>query len=350
MQYNNDMIGKLYINAARIIQFGQITSLEDLKNIRKGLNLQEKCENGDLLGNALLSLADENDNQVLKELLLGGGYSLPQQGETVNATGDEEKKQKNNIPAVNADSNDSTDTQPITSYTKIEKILAENPNIQSQEFYNELTREIGIDIKIFDLFADAIRSEGSGISNNRYTFLKAVKLLACSQIEINSLKNTASRNLLDIAAISKQYDVIRILLDSNRFNKAEQSNASKLAKIQGNTQEADLLSNHVNAETPAAGGDANISGESKYEESRQDFLASFKKDCAGTFVTGLLITAAVLIPTIKWTIVFGIIAALAATGTLLHVKNSTLPSYREMKETQAESLGRNSKDEAVLGA
>ncbi|WCR53404.1 MAG: hypothetical protein PG981_000426 [Wolbachia endosymbiont of Ctenocephalides orientis wCori] len=150
-------------------------------------------------------------------------------------------------------------TQSTISYTKIEEILAKNPNIQPQEFYNELTREIGIDIKIFDLFADAIRSEGSGISNNRDMFLEAVKLLACSEIEINSLKNTASRNLLDIAAISKQSDVIRILLESNEFNETEKSKASNLATIQGNTQGAHLLLNHVNAETPAAGGDANTS-------------------------------------------------------------------------------------------
>ncbi|WCR53405.1 MAG: hypothetical protein PG981_000427 [Wolbachia endosymbiont of Ctenocephalides orientis wCori] len=93
MLYNNDQIGELYLNAARIIKFEQITSLEDLKKkLRKGLNLQERCEDGDLLGNALLRLADENENQVLKYLLLGDGYSLPQQEQTVNAINDEENE------------------------------------------------------------------------------------------------------------------------------------------------------------------------------------------------------------------------------------------------------------------
>lgn len=76
--------------------------------------------------------------------------------------------------------------------------------------------------------------------------------------------------------------------------------------------------------------------ESMYKESRKDIFTSFKKDCVGVAVTGLLITAAVMAQPVFVIAVFSILASFAAIATLLHVKDYTLPSYREMKEAQVE--------------
>ncbi|WCR53403.1 MAG: hypothetical protein PG981_000425 [Wolbachia endosymbiont of Ctenocephalides orientis wCori] len=66
--------------------------------------------------------------------------------------------------------------------------------------------------------------------------------------------------------------------------------------------------------------------------------------------TGLLIAAAVMAQPVFVTAAFSILAASTAILTLLHVKYYTLPSYREMKETQAGPLGGNSKGGVVSGA
>ena len=70
MLYSNDYIEDLYQNIARITKFddGGVASLENLKrNPRwKGVNLQGKCENGDLLGDALLKLAAEYENSLYR--------------------------------------------------------------------------------------------------------------------------------------------------------------------------------------------------------------------------------------------------------------------------------------------
>ncbi len=78
--------------------------------------------------------------------------------------------------------------------------------------------------------------------------------------------------------------------------------------------------------------------ETKYKE---NFHNSLKRDAVGVAVTGLLITAAVMIPFVAGAIVCGIIAALVAIYTGLHIKNSTLPSYREMEENKVEHASKS---------
>lgn len=64
---------------------------------------------------------------------------------------------------------------------------------------------------------------------------------------------------------------------------------------------------------------------------------------SGQPLTGLFITAAVMVPFVTGAVICGVIAALVAIATGLHVKNSTLPSYREMEENKVEHVQKTAK-------
>jgi len=243
------------------------------------------------------------------------------------------------------------------------------------------------------------------------------------------LTDTASRTILGIAAITKQADVVRILLDSGKFNEEEKLHALNSAIVQGNVQEVEaflgyvndesrraalglamnstqeeitqVLLNFITSETPNAEenivpappivteananqpvsssvndqpghsnenetpvltietntGKTTISDcdnnknvftnsqfsmpneqETKYKESKKDFYTSLTKDVVGVVITGLFITAAVMVPFVAGAVICGVIAALVAVCTGLHIKNSTLPGYREMEENKIEHV------------
>ncbi len=76
--------------------------------------------------------------------------------------------------------------------------------------------------------------------------------------------------------------------------------------------------------------------ETKYKESKKGFYTSLTKDAVGVVITGLFITAAVMVPFVAGAVVCGIVAALVAIVTGWHIKSSTLPSYREMEENKVE--------------
>ncbi|MDE5064512.1 ankyrin repeat domain-containing protein [Wolbachia endosymbiont of Drosophila tristis] len=241
------------------------------------------------------------------------------------------------------------------------------------------------------------------------------------------LTDTASRTILDIAAITKQADVVKVLLDSGKFNEEEKLHALNSAIVQGNVQEVELIlgyvspanrkealevaiqvgkteivnaflnsgklneenrakpcssngnigsrpiatvpltstngDNHNNKnktpvipeetntkQTATPNNDNKANGfvdaqfsmpneqETKYKESKKDFYTSLTKDVVGVVITGLFITAAVMVPFVAGAVVCSVIAALVAIYTGLHVKNSTLPSYREMRENEVERV------------
>lgn len=62
------------------------------------------------------------------------------------------------------------------------------------------------------------------------------------------------------------------------------------------------------------------------------------KDVVGVVITGLFITAAVMVPFVAGAVVCGVIAALVAIATGWHIKSSTLPTYREMRENEVERV------------
>jgi|GEM_PF-2294450 len=78
--------------------------------------------------------------------------------------------------------------------------------------------------------------------------------------------------------------------------------------------------------------------ETKYKESKENFHISLRNDVVGVVITGLLIAAAVMVPSVAGAVVCGIVAALVAIAAGLHVKNSTLPSYKEMEKNRVEHV------------
>ncbi|WP_353288171.1 ankyrin repeat domain-containing protein [Wolbachia endosymbiont (group B) of Gerris lacustris] len=78
--------------------------------------------------------------------------------------------------------------------------------------------------------------------------------------------------------------------------------------------------------------------ETKYKESKGSFYTSLSIDVVGVVITGLFIAAAVIVPSVAGALVCSVLAILVVMATGLHVKNFTLPSYREMRENKVEPV------------
>lgn len=78
--------------------------------------------------------------------------------------------------------------------------------------------------------------------------------------------------------------------------------------------------------------------ETKYKERKESFYTSLRSDVVGVIVTGLFIAAAVMVPSVAGAVVCSVVAVLVAIATGLHIANSTLPSYREMRENKVEPV------------
>lgn len=120
------------------------------------------------------------------------------------------------------------------TYEDVKKFVTDNPNIAAHEFCEKLKQSGQTDAKIFDLLADAIYSERQGVSDDSAVFLRIVELFA--QLDIKVKKSSGGRTMLDIAVANKQADVVRILLNSGKFEEEEKISALNSAIIQGNVQ------------------------------------------------------------------------------------------------------------------
>ncbi|WP_265027721.1 ankyrin repeat domain-containing protein [Wolbachia endosymbiont (group B) of Chorthippus parallelus] len=120
------------------------------------------------------------------------------------------------------------------TYEDVKKFVTDNPNIAAQEFGEKLKQSGPTDAKIFDLLADAIYSERHGVSDDSAVFLRIVELFA--QLDIKVKKSSGGRTMLNIAVANKQADVVRILLNSGKFEEEEKISALNSAIIQGNVQ------------------------------------------------------------------------------------------------------------------
>ncbi|MGX9892450.1 ankyrin repeat domain-containing protein [Wolbachia endosymbiont of Protocalliphora sialia] len=276
MLYSKEDIRELCLDADSFLindnRYNNKITLESLQNrLRrkakfKDIDLQSKCEGNNSLGDLLLKLAYKNDYLRVREFFLKNGFKPPEQEQV---TADENKeKEEQNTPNVEEDraelSNKNEDDQFSMSYNKIRKIVTNNSNITAEEFSNELKKE-KIDIKItnqdgWTLLYYAVRSEGPYITEDRSIFLKTVKLLTNLNIGID-FKDTASKTVLGTAAINKQADVIKILLDSGKFNEEEKFNALRLAIIQGNVQEVEAFLSYVNDKSRQAALELAINNE-----------------------------------------------------------------------------------------
>ena len=78
--------------------------------------------------------------------------------------------------------------------------------------------------------------------------------------------------------------------------------------------------------------------ETKYKKSKESFYTSLRSDVVGVVITGLFVAAAVMVPSLAGALVCSVLAILVVMATGLHVKNFTLPSYREMRENNIEPV------------
>ncbi|GFY65499.1 ANK_REP_REGION domain-containing protein [Trichonephila inaurata madagascariensis] len=428
MVYSGDDIRELCLDADKGLMYdnkdNKVTSLEDLQNRLKRkakfkeIDFQSKCEGDNSLGDLLLKRATENGYPRVKDFLIEKGFNFPQQEQVATAINEEEE-----APNVEENKSDSN---------KVDSSNCKNPGMTAEVLYKQLIQGRETNRAIFDSFANAVRE--SNITGDRGVFLDVVKLFTGLD-DVIHLTDTASRTILGIAAITKQADVVRILLDSGKFNEEEKFNALRSAIVQGNVQEVEAFSGYVddksrqaalelamnnaqkeitqvllnfitqetpnveenrakpcssnenignkptatvpsiltkktnpiavpnsgnggdkpvspvvstNAGTPAmsSGNDksSNLTNaqfsrpnekETKYKE---NFYASLTKDVVGVVITGLFIAAAVMVPFAAGAVICGVIAALVAVCTGLHIKNSTLPGYKEMEKNKVEHV------------
>ncbi|MGL9718212.1 MAG: ankyrin repeat domain-containing protein [Wolbachia sp.] len=410
MSYSKEDIRELCLDIDKIFINGdkyddkyddKVTSLNDLQNRLKRkakfkeIDFQSRCEGDNSLGDLLLKYADEDDNSRVKDFLITNGFKLSQQEQIAAAANDEEEEQKTPDIAENeAGSNDFV-----------------NHGMTAEILYEQLIQGKETNRAIFDSFANAVRE--SNIAGDRGVFLGVIKLFTDLDSVIH-LTDTASRTILDIAAITKQADVVKILLDSGKFDEEEKLNALNSAIIQGNVREVEPFLGHVNGENmqralevAMQGGqeeitklfldfiapetpnvERNVTGPNssngnasnkpmatvpptsnketnanptttssdnnktngftnaqfslpntpETKESRKNFYTSLTTDVVGVVITGLFIAAAVMVPSVAGAVVCGIVAALVTIATGLHVKNSTLPSYRAMEENRVECI------------
>lgn len=129
------------------------------------------------------------------------------------------------------------------TYEDVKKFVTDNPNIAAHEFCEKLKQSGQTDAKIFDLLADAIYSERQGVLDDSAVFLRIVELFA--QLDIKVKKSSGGRTMLDIAVANKQADVVRILLNSGKFEEEEKISALNSAIIQGNVQEFEIFLDYI---------------------------------------------------------------------------------------------------------
>ncbi|WP_264376353.1 MULTISPECIES: ankyrin repeat domain-containing protein [unclassified Wolbachia] len=130
------------------------------------------------------------------------------------------------------------------TYEDVKKFVTDNPNIAAQEFGEKLKQSGPTDAKICDLFMDILRSGKSSILNDYDTFLKIVELLAKSNIKID-IGDTTSKTVLDYAVSGEKPNVIKIFLDSDKFDQERKSNALLTAVNEGKVQEFEIFLDYI---------------------------------------------------------------------------------------------------------
>ena len=318
MPHNHDPIKKLYLEIDRIIKRNKEdnieTNLEDLKKeLKREFNFLDRCENGSMLGHVLLWYAVDNANLSVVKFLLENEVAIINIAGNRGATDSYYISKTKRGRAILCSCLDDSNAEVL-------KMLLQNINIQQSKLKPESTL-----YRLYQQLKD--NALFTSVVNNRY---KAVELL----IEFGAnptAKDFNNHTVLDIAREKGDQKIITLL------GFPEEEIHHTMAGSETSSGETERITESVNP-SQHIGLQPFNAVESKYRENRKDFLTSLGKDCVGIAAIGLLITVSVISQSVTFTIVFSILAALVAVGTSLHAKNSTLPSYREMKETQAEFL------------
>lgn len=130
------------------------------------------------------------------------------------------------------------------AYDNVKEFVTNNPDITAHEFCEKLKQSGATDANICDLFIDILRPGRNDIVNDHDTFLKTIELLAKSNIKID-IGDTTSKTVLDYAVSGGKPNVIKIFLDSGKFDQERKSNALLTAVNEGKVQEFEIFLDYI---------------------------------------------------------------------------------------------------------
>jgi len=318
---NSNDVRKWYARIARTINS---ISFEDLQGDlnKQETSFQSKCEQGTVLGNALLEYAIQNENFNVIKFLLENRVTV------INAISQEDRYYVSKIEG------DKSILCSVVSYTDddaeilsmlLQSVNAEQLKLDPESELYRLYQQLKD-----DAFCTAFSKKNSVaaatlIQNDRVTIVPhgsaTNKEQETSHIETNNVSNS-NRNV-----ISRPVATVPPVSTSGNNNKNETPISTR----------ADPTVTPNNDKKANGFIDAQFSPphkkETKYKES---FYTSLRSDVIGVVITGLFVATAVIVPSVAGAVICGVVAVLVTIVTGLHVKNSTLPSYREMKENKVE--------------
>ncbi|UIP91873.1 ankyrin repeat domain-containing protein [Wolbachia pipientis] len=332
---NSNDVRKWYERIARTINSISFEDLQGDLNKQK-TNFQSKCEQGTVLGNALLEYAIQNENFNVIKFLLENRVTV------INAISQEDRYYVSKIEG------DKSILCSVVSYTDddaeilsmlLQSVNAEQLKLDPESELYRLYQQLKD-----DAFCTAFSKKNSVaaatlIQNDRAIIVPhgsaTNKEQETSHIETNSVSNS-NRNV-----ISRPVETVPPVSTSGNNNKNETPISTR----------ADPTVTPNNDKKANGFIDAQFSPphkkETKYKESKESFYTSLRSDVIGVVITGLFVATAVIFLSVAGAVICGVVAVLVTIVTGLHVKNSTLQSYREMKENKVEHVNSNLKNHPI---
>ncbi|WP_425386463.1 ankyrin repeat domain-containing protein [Wolbachia endosymbiont (group A) of Barypeithes pellucidus] len=322
-----DLCEKIDKNIKLAIRYDNgIADLEGLqKRLKREINFRDKCKQGAVLGNALLEHAIKNERLNTIKFLLQNGVTV------INVIGQEKginryyiskTEESKSILCSVVSYTDNSNAEILS--TLLQSVNAEQSKLNPEDELYILYQQLKD-----DAFCTAIAENNS------------VAATVLIQNDQETRASAVSKNGIPIATVHP------ILTKETNTNQTVTPNSGN-GQHHNNKNKTPVSTRTDRTATPNNDNKANSfidaqfsppnTQETKYKESKENFYTSLTKDVVGVVVTGLFIAAAVMVPSVAGAVVCGVIAALVATYIGLHVKNSTLPSYKEMEKNKVEHV------------
>ncbi len=327
---NSNSVRNLYTRIARTISSISFESLqEDLS--KQKISLQSKCEQGAVLGNALLEHAIKDEKLNVIKFLLQNEVTIinaiSQEGRHYISKIEEDKSILCSVVHYTDNSN------AVILSTLLRNINAEQSKLNHEDELYILYQQLKD-----DAFCTAIAENNSVaatvlIQNDQETRASAVNkdethvvttptiVTGKTNTTVPSIEKNRAKPCSSNGNIGSSVAIVPPV--STNGDNHNNENKTLVVTEEINNGQAAMPRNER---------------ETKYKESKENFYTSLTKDAVGVVITGLFIAAAVMVPFAAGAAICGIVAALVAVCTGLHIKNSTLPSYREMEENKVEHV------------
>ncbi|MFP3022222.1 MAG: ankyrin repeat domain-containing protein [Wolbachia sp.] len=326
--YNSNDVQNLYLNINEIVKQKPQASLEELsKELNTKIDFKQKFHNGYVLGDLLLALAIEKSNLDFIKFLFKNELKIisivSQQEGTCHIS-----------KTINGQSVLSHAVH--FSNTEILDLLLQNVNAEQSKLRPESNL-----YKLCQQLKNNALSKAMDIGNEALVTLLISAIEEKQEISnVEEIKprsgsngNVISRPVATVPPVSTNDD------NHNNKNEAPVSTRTGPTVTPNNDNKANGL---VDAQFSPP-----HEKETKYKKSKESFYTSLRNDVVGVVVTGLFIAAAVMVPSLAGALVCSVLAILVVMVTGLHVKNFTLPSYREMKENKVEPVNSSLRNHAI---